>query len=142
MAVSIVLGLAAARLMAALPHILAQDKRYWIHAAIACVCLGTIGSSWWIMWSFHTVPKWTSIGLFLVLGSSGLHYSIAALLSSSEASAVESWGDHYWEIRVRLYSLALVWMALTAAQSRILLDVSWRNPSCDQRQLLLPPNDN
>jgi hypothetical protein len=128
-AISIVYGLAAARLMDALPHILARDRRYWIHAAIACVCLGTIGSSWWVMWSLHTVQEWTSLGFFLVLGSSGLHYSIASLLSSSAAATVESWRDHYWEIRVRLYSLGLVWLASISAQSSVLLDVSWWHPS-------------
>jgi hypothetical protein len=128
-AVSIVLGLAAARLMDALPHILVRDRRYWIHAAIACVCLGNIGNSWWVMWSLRTVPEWTSVGFFLVLGASGLHYSIAALLSSSAAESVESWRDYYWEIRVRLYSLGLVWLASIAAQNLILLDVSWRHPS-------------
>jgi hypothetical protein len=128
-AVSIVLGLAATRLMDALPHVFAKGRRYWIHATITCACLGNIGNAWWIMWSYQTVTEWTSARFFLVLGISGLHYSIAALLAPSAAASVASWRKYYWEIRVRLYSLTLVWMALIAVQSWILLDISWWHPT-------------
>lgn len=128
-AVSIVLGLAAARLLDALPHVLAKDRRYWVHATITCVCLANLGNSWWALWSLHAVSEWTSTWFFLVLGISGLHYTIAALLSSSAASNVGSWWEHYWEIRTRLYSLAIFWMALISLQNWILFDVSWRHPT-------------
>ena len=35
------------------------------------------------MWSLHTVSEWTSLGFFLVLASSGLHYSIASSLQET-----------------------------------------------------------
>ena len=45
-AVSIVLGLAAARLLDALPHILAKGRRYWVHATFAGLCLFNLGNAW------------------------------------------------------------------------------------------------
>lgn len=113
----------------ALPHILASDRRYWIHATVAVVCLANLGNSWWVFWSLNALPEWTSSRFFLVLAISGLHYSIAALLSSPAPASVGSWRQHYWDIRVRLYSLALLWMALIALQNWALLDIPWLHPT-------------
>jgi len=124
-AVSIVVGLAAARLMDALPHVLVKGRRYWVHATITLLCLASLGNSWWVFWSFHVVSEWTSAEFFLVLLIFGLHYSIAGLLASSAASSVESWREYFSEIRVRLFSLGLAWIVLISLQNWILLDVPW-----------------
>jgi hypothetical protein len=128
-AVSIVLGLAAARLLDALPHILARGRRYWVHAIFTGLCLANLGNAWWVFWSFHSVAEWTSAEFFLVLLISGLHYSIAALLASSAAADVQSWQEYFSEIRVRFFSLGLFWMVLVSFQNWIILDLSWRHPT-------------
>lgn len=100
-----------------------------MHATITAICLWNLGNYWWAFWSYHDVAEWTSVRFFLVLLIVGLHYSIATLLVSSTAASVRSWREHYYEIRVRLFSVALLWMLLLSVQGWLLLDLPWWSPA-------------
>ncbi len=69
-AVSIVLALSAARLLAALPHVLAPGRRYWIHALWSLALLFAHMDFWWTIWIYREIDPWTFTGFAVVMANS------------------------------------------------------------------------
>ena len=61
-AVSIVLALSMARLLSAVPHLLAPDRRYWVPCLWAASLLPIHLGFWWAIWAYREVVAWTFRG--------------------------------------------------------------------------------
>ena len=103
---ALVYSFAVARLLAALPFVLAPDKRYWVHLAWFAVCMLALVNTWWEVWLFRAV-EWNPLRFVWALSIPSLIYlRIGALVSQSPAS-VHSWRDHYYETRMPFFGIGL-----------------------------------
>ncbi len=94
-AASIVLALSAARLLAALAHILAPGRRYWVHALWSAVLLSIHLGFWWAIWIYREIDPWTFRGFTGVMLTPALLYLAVSTLVSDSPATIESWRAHF-----------------------------------------------
>ena len=82
-AVSIVLALSAARLLTAIPHVLAPGRRYWIHALWSVLLLLMHLSFWWAIWIYREIDPWTFRGFVAVMLTPAFLYLTVNLKKSN-----------------------------------------------------------
>ena len=95
-AVSIVLALSAARLLAALPHVLAPGRRYWIHALWSLALLFAHMDFWWTIWSYREIDPWTFSGFAVVMLTPALLFLTVNSLVSDSPTTITSWRTHFY----------------------------------------------
>lgn len=106
-AVSIVLAISGARLLAALPHVLAPGRYYWIHALwSALLMLGHLGF-WWAIWTYREIDLWTFRGFASVMLTPALLYLAVSTLVSDDPTKIESWRAHFYARRRIFFALVL-----------------------------------
>ena len=106
-AVSIVLALSAARLLAALPHLLASGRRYWVHAAWSLLLLPGHLGFWWAIWIYREIDPWTFRGFATVMLTPALLYLTVSTLVSDSPATIESWRAHFHARHRVFFSLYL-----------------------------------
>ncbi len=106
-AVSIVLALSAARLLAALPHVLAPGRRYWIHALWSLAMLFAHMDFWWTIWIYREVDPWTFTGFAVVMLTPALMFLTVSSLVSENPTTIASWRTHFYASRRVFFSLYL-----------------------------------
>ena len=110
-AMSIVFSFAVLRLLDALPHVTAREKRYPIHALWVAMLLFWCAMFWWLSWASNARDDEFSFPLFLLMVTPpGLFYLSATALVSHAPADVASWREHFWKVRRRFFgcTLALV----------------------------------
>jgi hypothetical protein len=108
---AIVFSFAVLRLLDALPHVAAQEKRYSIHALWVAMLLFWCAQFWWVSWASSAREGEFSFPLFLLMmAPPGLFYLSATALVSHAPADVPSWREHFWQVRRRFFGciLALV----------------------------------
>jgi hypothetical protein len=105
--VSIVLALSAARLLAALPHVLAPGRRYWIQALWCLTLLFAHMDFWWTIWAYREVDPWTFTGFAVVMLTPALLFLTVSTLVSDSPTTIESWRTHFYARRRVFFSLYL-----------------------------------
>ena len=110
-AVSIVLALSAARLLAALPHVLAPGRRYWIHALWSLALLFAHMDFWWSIWIYREIDPWTFAGFAVVMLTPALMFLAVSSLVSDSPTTIASWRTHFYSKHRVFFSLylATVW---------------------------------
>ena len=106
-AVSIVLALSAARLLTAIPHVLAPGRRYWIHALWSVLLLLMHLSFWWAIWIYREIDPWTFRGFVAVMLTPAFLYLTVSTLVSDNPAAIESWRTHFYARHRTFFSLFL-----------------------------------
>jgi hypothetical protein len=76
--------------------------------------------NWWFFWSFKEVD-WSYFRFLLALTPFSIFYIAASLLIPAEASAVECWRSHFFQIRRRLFALAIAYTVTLVASTVFLL---------------------
>jgi hypothetical protein len=104
-AVSIVLALSAARLLTALPHVLARGRRYWIHALWSLALLFAHMDFWWTIWSYREIDPWTFTGFAVVMLTPALLFLTASSLVSDSPTTIASWRTHFYARHRVFFSL-------------------------------------
>jgi hypothetical protein len=115
-AVSIVLALSVARLLSAVPHLLAPGRRYWVHALWAVSLLPLHLGFWWAMWAYREVNPWTFRGFGAAMLTPAFLYLTVTVLVSDSPSTVESWRDRFYS-RHRVF-FALFFVTLVSSPLR------------------------
>ncbi len=110
-AVSIVLSLAVVRLITGLPHLVAADKRYWVHSAWVLLTAVQIAMIWWNLWAYRQVEDWIFPGFVMILLVPSVVYFIAATLVPDTPANIESWRSHFFQVRRRFF-LAYIFLFL------------------------------
>ena len=106
-AVSIVLALSAARLLAALPHVLAPGRRYWIHALWSLALLFAHMDFWWTIWIYREIDPWTFTGFAVVMLTPALLFLTVSSLVSDSPTTIASWRTHFYARHRVFFSLYL-----------------------------------
>ena len=106
-AVSIVLALSAARLLTALPHVLAPGRRYWVHALWSVTLLSMHLGFWWAIWIYREIDPWTFRSFAAVMLTPGLMYLTVSTLVSDSPTSIESWRTHFHTRHRTFFSLYL-----------------------------------
>ncbi len=127
-AFSIVLSLAAVRLLSGLSVAFAPERRYWPHAMWIVFALLTSALVWWNFWSFREV-SWNFFEFLLVLLAPALIYLQAAALVPENPSLVRSWREHFFTARKRLFVALGSFFLLAAGISWLLLDFPLLHPA-------------
>jgi hypothetical protein len=104
-AVSIVLALSVARLLAALPHVLAPGRRYWIHALWSLALLFAHMDFWWAIWIYREIDPWTFTGFAVVMLTPALLFLTVSSLVSDSPSTIASWRTHFYARHRVFFSL-------------------------------------
>ena len=125
---SIILSLAAVRLLDAIPHAFDPARRYWIHCAFIIVILWATAQYWWISWTFAHVDSWTYAKFLLYLVPPAILYSTARTLGSPNPSQVSSFRGHFTEIRTRFFALLVAYMFFIVLGSWLIVGVPLLHP--------------
>lgn len=127
-AIALLSALAIGRLLSGFSPALDRNRRYWLHlgwvVALILVCV----TQWWGLWRMRDV-SWTPLRFLWVLSMPGLLYIQAAVLLSDNPAGVESFRIHYFERRVRFFSVALVSAIVTGLSPWIFGHVPWLSPA-------------
>ena len=107
-AVSIVLALSLARLLRAIPQILAPDRRYWVHAVWAAVMLQIHLGFWWAFWDYREVDDWSIRAFAAVMLTPALLFLTVNALISENPTTVDSWKTHFFAQRRTFFALYLL----------------------------------
>jgi hypothetical protein len=105
-AVALVYSFAVARLLAALPSIVAPDKRYWTHLVWVAVVMLALAANWWQLWLFRETT-WNSLRFIWILSVPALIYLRVGVLISKAPEAIRSWREHYYQTRVPFFAIGL-----------------------------------
>jgi hypothetical protein len=116
-ALSIILSLAAIRLVNGLRNGLSAGTKYWVHTLWIVVLLGTCLAHWWTSWSFRTAD-WTFTTFVLMLSGPALLYFVAgALVAEGEYNPK----IHFFEKRVQFYAGLFCYMVLITFDGYLIL---------------------
>ncbi len=120
-AVSIVLALSAARLLAALPHVLAPGRRYWIHALWSLALLFAHMDFWWTIWIYREIDPWTFTGFAVVMLTPALLFLTVSSLVSDSPTTIGSWRTHFYARHRVFFSLYLATVSSIPLRQLIVL---------------------
>jgi hypothetical protein len=124
----LMLSLALLRAMSGVPHAVRPARRYWLHATWLVLALSTCLVAFWAFWSYRNV-EWTIFRFMNSLAVPALLYCFIALLVPPDPSAVISWRDHFFDIRVRLFATGVALMVAVIASNQFTLRVPFLHPS-------------
>ncbi len=127
-AVSILLSLAAVRLIIGLPHACASPQRYWVHLVyVVLVAVQTV-LIWWNSWAYRQVEDWVLPGFVLILLMPVTLYFIVSTLVPDAPATVDSWKAHFFEVRARFFLAYIFLFLLFVLSTYFLLGVPLSNP--------------
>jgi hypothetical protein len=112
-AVSIVLSLSAAQILANVRAVLDPERRYWIHTLWVAIALYVHVIIWWEFWAFRDVPSWTMATFVLSLINPGVLFVASSALVVVGSDENRSWETHYFASR-RSFFLAIGMLPLGA----------------------------
>lgn len=127
-AYSIVISLAAVRLLNGLSVAFAKDRRYWPHALWIVFVFLSSTLVWWNLWSFREID-WNYLSFLLALGVTALLYLQAAALVPDDPALVQSWREHFFAVRARFFVSLGAYFMLVIVVTWLLLGMPLSDPS-------------
>ncbi len=127
-AFSIVLSLAAVRLLSGVSVCFVPERRYWPHATWVVLILLLSAMVWWNFWSFKDV-QWNFIRFLLTLIIPALIYLQAAALVPESPGTVQSWREHFFAARKRFFVALALFFLLIGVNAWLLLDLPFLHPA-------------
>ena len=98
-AVSIVLSLSAAQILANLRAVLDPDRRYWVHALWVIQALLVHVIYWWGFWAYRELESWNFAFFAFVLLNPGLIFVCSNTLVLGVRGPDASWEQHFFSVR-------------------------------------------
>ena len=124
-AVSIVLALGVAHLLANVRQVLDRRRAYWVHATWAGLLLLIYALEWWSLWALRDA-NWSFGGFVLVLVGPGLLYACSTVLVPT---ALETdWRSHYYTVHRFLFVALLALLIQTTLMIWFLGDLWLLSP--------------
>jgi hypothetical protein len=108
-------------LLSSLAAVMEHGRRDWVHAAWVFNLVLVAVLQWWSFWTWRHVV-WSPIRFLEALSLPGLLFVQASLLVG-ETALVTSFGDRFFERRVRFFSVGLV-LAVSVALSPWILGLA------------------
>jgi len=119
---SIVLSLAAVRILGSISDVFARGRVYWIHAAWVTHQLLFLAYVWWNVWSYQAA-SWNFLTFLSVLGGVALVYYQVAALIPDQPAAVSSWREHFQGVRTQYFGAVIAWIIVVLFNTSYLLSV-------------------
>lgn len=135
-AAALIFAIVIGRLVAGLPAALESERKYWVHVAWIFAMILVCVFQWWGMWRVREVD-WTPIRFLWLLMMPGIMLVRSIVLVGNNPDAVRSFEEHFFDVRVRFFSLGLVsglHLILTPWISGL---VPWLVPAPAHRQAIL-----
>ena len=123
-AIALLSALAIGRLLSGFSTALDQSRRYWVHLGWIVVLLLVCVGQWWGLWRMRDV-SWTPIRFLFVLSMPGLLFVQAVVLMGEDPGRVDSFCEHFFNRRVRFFSVALVSAIVLAFSPWVFGNVPW-----------------
>ena len=127
-AISIVLSLAAVRLINGLPHAAATPQRYWVHLGYVILVSVQIVLVWWNNWAYRKVDDWVFSSFLLVLLAPATLYFMSVTLIPDEPATIDSWREYFFRIHPRFFLAYLFLFGLFTLSSWLLLELPIVHP--------------
>ncbi len=127
-AFSLLFTTAALRLIRGISSANDSERRYWIHLLFILWTLLAIVSSFWSYWSLKDIT-WTLPKFILALLLPSIYYFIAVLLVPENINNIKSWREHYYSIRIKLFSSVAIWFIIATVSGIIFFEMSLRHPA-------------
>lgn len=127
-AVSIVLSLAAVRLIGGLPYAATTPQRYWVHLGYVILVSAHIVLVWWNNWAYRKVDDWVFSSFLLFLLVPGTLYFMSATLIPDAPATINSWREHFFKIHRRFFLAYLLLFGLFTLSNWLLLEVPIVHP--------------
>ncbi len=119
---TLILSLAVVRIVAGMPHALRPRRLYWVHVSWLLLAIMLCLVSFWVFLSYREV-EWTLPRFIAVIACSALIYTYSSIVVPSDSSAVESWSDYFFSVRIPLFATAALFMGGALLANHILLGV-------------------
>ena len=119
-AASLVCSFAAIRLLGGVAAAIPRNGRYWVHATWVFMTIFLISIQWWFFWSYRDI-EWDYGRFMIALLPLSIVYVISTLLIPADTAQVRCWRIHFFEVRVRLFALALALVAAGILNTVVLL---------------------
>ncbi|HAY44992.1 MAG TPA: hypothetical protein DCY55_01760 [Gammaproteobacteria bacterium] len=116
-AFSLVLSFAIVRCVTGLPYALAKGH-YWTHVIWICATLGTCLLEFWTFW-FSRDVSWTFGQFLLVLANPAMLNVFALILLPEHMETIDSWEQHYYSVRKKLFTAGIVWTILLVVTTTV-----------------------
>ena len=100
---SIIVGLAIAKLLHALPSIFNKNSFSLTHSLLFIATLFDCVSWWWGSLGFKIIEVWTGALFILYIAPFIGLYLVSDLISSANPANIESWKNHYFGIRFKFW---------------------------------------
>lgn len=97
--VSLVLGLAVARLLEGARDSFDPKRRYWIHALWVVTKLMNSALVFWGGWVYRDVESWNFVEFLILIAVPGIIFPQAHALVTTHPHAVTDWRAPFWSIR-------------------------------------------
>jgi len=126
-AYSLVFSLAAVRLVSGLPYAVERDSRYLVHLAYVVAALFAIAADFWAQWEARDTV-WTFPRFLLQLTGPGALYFLACTLIPDSPATVESWQDHFFASRKKIFGTLCVWALVLTVNATVFTDLPLLHP--------------
>lgn len=104
---SLILSFALLRALSGVPHAVHSGRRYWVHVFWLLNALVNCLFTFWAFWSYREV-EWTLIRFSATLAIPALLYVYNSLLVPPDPASVDSWRDHFFSVRIPLFSTGMI----------------------------------
>jgi len=118
---TILLGLAFARLLHAIPYVFTKHNRDFLHATLFLMTTFLLIFMWWVKWNFSSVQDWTYIKYFILLVDFGLMFMMCDAIAPSNSESISSWSEHIQKVKNLFFILLFLKFIITAIENIYML---------------------
>ena len=133
--VSLVLGLAVARLLEGARDSFDPTRRYWIHALWVLTKLMNAALVFWGGWVYRDVDSWNFAEFLVLIAVPGIIFLQAHALVTPHPHAVADWRAHFWSVRRFFFVANVIQIVINFVTVYSVSDVSF--PSVEAVPLAL-----
>jgi hypothetical protein len=124
----LMLSFAVLRAISGVPYAVRSPHRYWVHISWLATALSLCFVCFWAFWPYRGV-EWTLFTFGNALAIPALVYAHNSLVVPPDPSLVESWRDHFFNVRAPLFATGAILMATVTISNQSALGVAPLHPS-------------
>ena len=109
-AFSFVYTTAAIRLIGGLSAAINKDRRYIVHLLFIVIMIVSIITSFWGIWAHRYLEDWKLYKFIFLLIDGALYYFIATVLVPENPNEIDSWKNHYYKNKNKLFYAMLTFL--------------------------------
>jgi hypothetical protein len=119
---TLILTFAVTRVLSGLAEAVSPARRYWVHLSWLALAIFLCLTAFWAFWGYREV-EWTFPRFIGLLAGSALLYLFSSILVPTNASAIDSWRDHFFKKRILLFLTGMLFVISGLCSNQLLLGV-------------------